>query len=276
MQKLIFLGTGTSQGVPVVGCDCEVCRSTDPRDRRLRTSALICTHSTQIVIDAGPDFRYQMLRERLKGNAKDRLDGVVLTHSHHDHIGGLDDVRPYLHIMQKPVALYGNEETLRHVREEAFSYAFKENPYPGAPQFELHTVGFGSTNGINDAEDTADMESFTIGDIVLQPVKILHKADFPILGYRTSDLAYLTDVKFIPDESIKKIRGVRILVINALRGWQHPSHLSLPEALEIIADIKPQMAYLTHISHRFGRYEEVIKQLPKNVQPACDGLTVDF
>jgi phosphoribosyl 1,2-cyclic phosphate phosphodiesterase len=217
-----------------------------------------------------------MLRERLKGNAKDRLDGVILTHYHHDHIGGLDDVRPYLHIMQKPIALYGNEETLRHVKEEAFCYAFKENPYPGAPQFELHTVGAGSVNCAAGVENMANAESFTIGDIVLQPVEILHKADFSILGYRTGDLVYLTDVKFIPDESIKKIRGARVLVINALRGWQHPSHLSLPEALEIIADIKPQTAYLTHISHRLGRYEEIIKQLPKNVQPAYDGLAVDF
>ncbi|MDR2557065.1 MAG: MBL fold metallo-hydrolase [Bacteroidales bacterium] len=295
MRKLIFLGTGTSQGVPIIGCDCEVCRSTDPRDKRLRTSALICTDNTQVVIDAGPDFRCQMLRERLKGSIKDRLDGVVLTHSHHDHIGGLDDVRPYLHIMQKPIALYGDEKTLRHVKEEAFSYAFAENPYPGAPQFEVHivdsdgSVDVGSVDsaagiaGIEDvAADVADIANtagagtFTVGDITFQPIEVLHNTDLSILGYRIDDLVYLTDVKFIPAESIKKIRGVRIMVINALRGWQHPSHLSLPEALEVIADIKPQIAYLTHISHRLGRYEDLIKQLPKNVQPAYDGLTVDF
>jgi phosphoribosyl 1,2-cyclic phosphate phosphodiesterase len=259
-----------------------VCRSTDPRDKRLRASALICTDSTQIVIDAGPDFRCQMLRERLKSNIMDKLDGIVLTHSHHDHIGGLDDVRPYSHIMQKPIALYGNKETLRHVKEKAFCYAFAENPYPGAPQFELHTIGAnnaatGLVDKTNkaDASDEAD-ELFTIGDITLQPVEILHTADLSILGYRIDDLVYLTDVKFIPAESMEKIRGARIIVINAVRGWSHPSHLSLPEALEIIEDIKPQMAYLTHISHRLGSYEKLIAKLPKNVQPAYDGLTVDF
>ncbi|MDR0763231.1 MAG: MBL fold metallo-hydrolase [Bacteroidales bacterium] len=326
MRKLIFLGTGTSQGVPIIGCDCEVCRSNDPRDKRLRTSALICTDSTQVVIDAGPDFRYQMLRERSKGSIKDRLDGVVLTHSHHDHIGGLDDVRPYLHIMRKPIALYGSRDTLRHVTDEAFRYAFVENPYPGAPRFEVHVVG-SAAGGNNDdiactdvdvdnsatvnadigvdvntgvdndtavnadvdavqsimgvtgaagATDTAGAKIFTVGNITFQPVEVLHNTDLSILGYRIDNLAYLTDVKFIPAESIKKLQGIRVMVINALRGWRHPSHLSLPEALEIIAYIKPQIAYLTHISHRLGLYEEVIKQLPKNVLPAYDGLSVDF
>ncbi|MDR1975304.1 MAG: MBL fold metallo-hydrolase [Bacteroidales bacterium] len=259
MRTFIFLGTGTSQGVPIIGCDCAVCRSNDKRDHRLRTSGLIKSDNTQIVIDAGPDFRFQMLRERIKGNIIDRLDGIVLTHFHHDHIGGLDDVRPYLHIMQKPVALYGNSDTLHHIQDETFRYAFSENPYPGAPQFATHIV-----------KD----EPFVIGDIMLQPVDVLHKENFPILGYRIDDFVYLTDVKFISSDSLEKIRGAHTLVINALRGWQHPSHLSLPEALTIIEQVKPKQAYLTHISHRLGLYDDVVKQLPENVLPAYDGLEI--
>lgn len=253
MADLTFLGTGTSQGVPIIGCHCGVCRSRDPRDRRLRTSALLSVGGMHIVIDAGPDFRYQMLREGVED-----LDAVLLTHPHRDHVGGLDDVRPFNYYQKRPMPVYGNAHTLEAVKRN-IAYAFDEHPYPGAPQFELHEV---------------ETEPFEIGSVEILPIRVLHYK-MPINAYRIGDLTYITDANRIEPESMEKIRGSRVLVVNALRKEPHLSHFSLSEALALIDEIRPETAYLTHISHNLG-YAGISAELPANVRLAYDGLRIGF
>ena len=256
-MKLTFLGTGTSQGVPVIGCRCEVCRSEDGRDRRLRTAAMVEMGGKRFIIDAGPDFRYQMLREGVT-----HIDAILLTHEHKDHTGGIDDVRafnfvdfPVIHTMH----IYGNEPTITSIRRD-FHYAFSEDKYRGVPEIELHTI----------AED----KTFVVSDVEVMPVVGSHSERFRSVGFRFGELAYLTDMNAIADEEIAKLQGVKVLVVNALRWESHNSHFSVAEALEVIRRVAPERAYLTHMSHRIGLHAVAEQHLPEGVYLAYDGLTV--
>ena len=256
-MKLTFLGTGTSQGVPVIGCKCEVCRSEDGRDRRLRTAAMVEMGGKRFIIDAGPDFRYQMLREGVT-----HIDAILLTHEHKDHTGGIDDVRafnfvdfPIIHTMH----IYGNEPTITSIRRD-FHYAFSEDKYRGVPEIELHTI----------AED----KPFVVADVEVMPVVGSHSERFRSVGFRFGELAYLTDMNAIADEEIAKLQGVKVLVVNALRWESHNSHFSVAEALEVIRRVAPERAYLTHMSHRIGLHAVAEQHLPEGVYLAYDGLTV--
>jgi phosphoribosyl 1,2-cyclic phosphate phosphodiesterase len=255
MLKFTLLGTGTSQGCPMLGCRCRVCKSKNKKDNRLRTSAHIKYGDLSINIDCGPDFRHQMLQNGIR-----HLDAVLLTHSHFDHIGGLDDTRPFIHIQQQPLNIYGNSIALSNTKE-IFSYAFASEHYPGAPVFALHEVG-------ND--------DFYIKDLKITPIKVKHGA-MDILGYRFANIVYLTDVKHLPEEELDKIKGAELLIINALRiKKQHFSHLILPDVLQVIEKINPKRCYLTHISHDMGLHNEFRNQgikIPKNVHLGYDGLT---
>lgn len=252
--ELTFLGTGTSQGVPIIGCGCEVCSSTDPHDKRLRSSVLIKQQGVRIVIDTGPDFRYQMLREHITG-----IDAILYTHEHMDHVGGMDDVRAFNYVMQKPVDIYCEprvERTLRRV----FDYAFAETKYPGVPEVVLHPI-------------LSDEVAFDVHGVRVVPVRGMHYK-LPVLGYRIGNICYLTDMNAIGEEQIEKFRGIDILVINALRREKHISHFTLDQALTVIAKAKPKRAYLTHISHQLGLHEDLSRELPENVFPAYDGLKI--
>ncbi len=251
-MRLTFLGTGTSQGIPVIACDCDVCTSTNPKDKRLRSSVLIETEEQIFTIDAGPDFRQQMLRENVK-----RLDAILLTHSHFDHIGGLDDVRSYNYLQKSPLDIYGNEQAISGLKE-TFGYAFKSSPYPGLPEFRTHVV---------------EAAPFQIGKQSIVPIQALHHR-LPVLGYRINDLVYLTDVKRIELKELDKVIGCKTLIINALKKDDHFSHLTLQEALDIVHIVRPEHTYITHISHFMGKHEEVCLELPEGVMLAHDGLRV--
>jgi phosphoribosyl 1,2-cyclic phosphate phosphodiesterase len=252
--QLTFLGTGTSQGIPVIACDCAVCRSKDPRDDRTRSSVLVETEGVRILIDAGPDMRWQLLREGVK-----ELDAVLLTHEHMDHIAGMDDLRAFSfqHEPPRPVALYASDSTLDAVKR-VFAYAFSGANYPGVPQFDPHPVGHAP---------------FQVNSVSVIPIEVMHLR-MPVLGFRIGGLAYITDAKTIASSEREKIRGCDVLVINALRKESHISHLNLEEALQLIADLRPRRAYLTHISHWMGRHADV--ELPANVHLAFDGLHLDI
>ena len=258
-MKLTFLGTGTSQGVPVIGCRCAVCRSDDPRDRRLRTSALVSTQGRNLVIDAGPDFRYQMLRAGVR-----RIDGVLLTHEHKDHIGGLDDVRAF-NFMDYPqirrVDLYATPRTARCVRKD-FDYAFATDKYRGVPELELHEID--------------ERQPFSVAGVGVVPVAGHHSARFEVTGYRIGRLAYLTDFKAIEPAEREKLHGLDVLVVNALRYAPHDSHFCVEEALALIEEVRPRRAYLTHMSHEIGLHAVAEPRLPEGVRLACDGLEVDI
>ncbi len=251
-MKVTFLGTGTSQGVPVIGCTCNVCQSTDPRDKRLRTSVLIQARNKTVVIDTGPDFRQQMLREKVN-----RLDAVVFTHAHRDHTAGLDDVRAYNHMQNMDMPVYGTPEVLQQLRTE-YAYAFAPAAYPGIPRLDLHQL-----NG----------EAFDVSGISFLPLPVMH-LHMPVLGFRIDNFSYITDAKFIPPATLEKLKGTEVLVLNALQRERHISHLNLTEALEIVNTVKPRHTYLTHLSHRMGLHAEVEKELPDDVSLAYDGLKV--
>ncbi len=252
-MKITFLGTGTSQGVPIIGCECAVCSSADPRDKRLRTSILISEGDANIAVDAGPDFRQQMLNARVKN-----LDAILLTHEHNDHIIGLDDVRPFNFRQWKNMPLFGTKQVLNEVKNR-FAYIFDHNPYPGAPMIELHPI--------------SKEKKFTVNGISVTPVEVMH-GNWPVLAFRVKDFTYITDMKTISEAEKQKIAGTKILVLNALHLEKHHSHLSLYEALDFIEKLNPEQAYLTHIGHRMGLHEEVSQLLPPNVALAHDGLEI--
>lgn len=258
-MRLTFLGTGTSQGVPVIGCCCEVCRSEESRDKRLRTSAMVECGDVRIVIDAGPDFRYQMLRAGVR-----HIDAIVLTHFHKDHIGGLDDVRafnfvdyPTIH----PVDIYSTPSTAEVVRKD-YDYAFVENKYRGVPEMRLHEID--------------ENRPFNIKGIELTPIRGRHSSRFEVTGYRIGPMAYLTDFKQIADEEVEKLQGVDTLVVNALRWRAHDSHFSVEEAVELIKRVNPRKAYLTHMSHEIGLHALAGDRLPQGVELAYDKLTIEI
>lgn len=248
-----FLGTGTSQGVPVIGCRCEVCTSTDPRDNRLRTSFLFSFEGANFVIDPGPDFRQQMLREKI-----DRLDGILITHEHNDHVAGLDDVRPFNFMAQKDMPIYGVREVLESLRVR-YAYAFDENPYPGTPRFSLLPIDPG--------------KAFHLSGREIIPFRVWHGAS-PVTGFRIGDLTYVTDAKEVDATAREIMAGSRILVINALRRRPHHSHLHLEAAVDLVRSCGVGQGYLTHISHEMGLHHDLMRELPAGVFAAHDGLHI--
>lgn len=253
-MKITFLGTGTSQGVPVIACDCSVCASSDKHDKRLRVSVLVEEKGKTLVIDSGPDFRYQMLRAGVN-----HLDAILFTHEHKDHVAGLDDVRAFNYKQQSEIDIYASPRVQDALKHE-FHYVFTDKKYPGIPRLELHDV-------------TPD-EDFMVSDISVTPISVMHYL-LPVFGYRIGDFTYITDAKTINEENIAKIRGSKIVVINALQKESHISHLTLDEALQLAAEIGAEKTYLTHISHRLGTYSAISKELPENVFLAYDGLQLE-
>ncbi|MFB9864339.1 MBL fold metallo-hydrolase [Rufibacter immobilis] len=253
-MKITFLGTGTSQGVPVIGCECEVCRSLDYRDKRLRVSILVETDGKNLVIDSGPDFRQQMLRERVK-----RVDAVLFTHEHKDHTAGMDDIRAFNFMQHIDMPLYADPRVLKQLQQE-FSYIFTNHTYPGVPKVELHPI---------------QNEPFLAQGVPVTPIHVLHH-QLPVFGFRFGDFTYITDANFISPEEKEKIKGSRVVVLNALRKEPHISHFSLSEALAVLDELAPEQAYLTHISHLLGQHREVEKELPPYVKLAYDGLSISL
>ena len=251
--ELTLLGTGTSQGIPVIGCKCHVCVSTDLRDKRLRTAAFIKAGKTGLAIDIGPDFRAQMLNNQI-----DDVHAVLLTHEHNDHISGLDDLRPINFRHQRNIPVYGSDRTLTEI-ERRFYYAFDEDyAYPGKPR--VHGIRIGD-------------QPFQLEDITIQPVPVDH-GDLLVYGFRIDQVAYVTDAKTIPSASMDLLKDLDVLVLNALRFRDHPTHLTVPEAIEIYEELKPKRCFLVHISHDMGIYEEVSKKLPDGLQLGYDGLVI--
>ncbi|SOD11431.1 MBL fold metallo-hydrolase [Pedobacter xixiisoli] len=250
-MKVTFLGTGTSQGIPVIGCGCEVCKSPDKKNNRLRVSVWIQTDDKSMVIDSGPDFRYQMLRAGV-----DDLDAILYTHEHKDHVAGLDDIRPYNYILKKRIDIYATERVQDALKRE-FQYIFSEVKYHGLPQINLHTITH---------------ENFKVGETEIAPFEVMHYR-LPILGYRIGDFTYITDAKTISEASLEKIKGTKVLVLNALQKESHISHLTFDEAIAMAEKVGAEMTYFTHISHNLGLHEEISKELPANIQLAYDGLT---
>lgn len=252
--KITFLGTGTSTGIPMIACKCAVCASTDKKNKRLRTSILVESATTTIVIDTTPDFRYQMLRLN-----NIRLDAVLFTHPHKDHIAGLDDVRAYNFFQDRAMDVYANSLTEEALKRE-FAYVFADKKYPGVPEINLFTI---------------DETPFVIGDIPVQPFTVWHHK-MPVYGFKFKDFTYITDANRI-DEPVKQlIKDSKILVLNALRNEQHVSHFTLQEAIALVQELKIPEAYFTHISHQLGLHNEVEKKLPQGIHLAYDGLTLNI
>jgi phosphoribosyl 1,2-cyclic phosphate phosphodiesterase len=250
--KFTFLGTGTSAGVPMIACECRVCSSPDAKDKRLRSSLMVESASTAIVVDTGPDFRCQMLREKVRS-----LDAVLFTHPHKDHIAGLDDVRAFNFFLDRPMPVYANVMTQEALMRE-FAYAFADKRYPGVPNLELHTIA---------------LEPFSVGDIPVVPIEVWH-LKMPVLGFRFGNFTYITDANRIDEREKEKIRGSEVLVVNALRREKHISHYNLSEAVALVAELGIPKAYFTHISHQLGRHSEIEQELPPGIHLAYDGLQV--
>ncbi|XZF16120.1 MBL fold metallo-hydrolase [Chitinophagaceae bacterium MMS25-I14] len=249
-MKITFLGTGTSQGVPVIGCNCAVCTSANPKDNRLRSAIWIDTPQASIVIDTGPDFRYQMLRAHVH-----RLDAVLFTHGHKDHTAGLDDIRAYNYFQQKAMDVYATGETQETLRRE-FSYIFDGFNYPGIPQLNMHRFG---------------NAPFSINGLEVIPVRVLHYK-LEVFGFRIGDFTYITDANYIAPEELEKVKGSKYFVLNALRHEQHISHFSLEEAVAVANEVGAEQTYFTHISHQLGLHDVLNEQLPPHIQLAYDGL----
>ncbi len=254
-MQITFLGTGTSQGVPVIACQCKVCKSIDFRDKRLRTSLMVTVNNQNLIIDTGPDFRQQMLDNKVSD-----VSAVIFTHEHRDHTGGLDDIRPFNFLKKEAINVFAEDRVLQSLRKEYY-YIFEDGKYPGIPQINL--------NEINEAP-------FEIIGVKITPIRAYHHL-LPVFGFRIGKMAYLTDVKTIEQEELEKLLDLDVLIVNALRIEPHISHMNLEEALDVIEKVKPRKAYLTHVSHLFKlRHSEIEKLLPKGVKLAYDGLKIDM
>lgn len=251
---ITFLGTGTSSGVPMIGCDCPVCISIDPKDNRLRSSILVQSATTTFVVDTTPDFRTQMLRLHVK-----KLDAVLYTHPHKDHIAGLDDVKAFTFLSGRPMEIYSNSLTEESLKRE-FSYIFSDKKYPGIPDVNLNTI---------------DLTPFYIGDIPVTPILVWH-LKMPVFAFRFGKFTYITDANRIADEEKQKIKGSEVVVINALRHNKHLSHYTLDEAIQVVQELKIPRAYFTHISHQLGKYKDIQVTLPTGMELAYDGLVLSF
>jgi len=250
--KITFLGTGPSLGIPIIGCDCVVCSSDDSKDKRLRSSIYVENGEKSILIDSGPDFRYQMLRENIRS-----LNAILLTHEHKDHIAGLDDIRSFNYINRSPMDIYAESRVLKAI-QESYSYVFADYKYPGIPQMNLIPIS---------------KEKYKINGFDITPITVMHH-ELPVLGFRINNFTYISDASFIADEEKDKISGSEILIINALRRTKHVSHFCLEESLAIIEEINPGIAYLTHFGHMIGLHQDLENELPANVFPAYDGLKI--
>ena len=252
--KITFLGTGTSSGVPMIGCDCRVCTSPDKKDNRLRSSIMVESAKTRLIVDTGPDFRYQMLREKIK-----HIDAVIFTHPHKDHLAGLDDIRAFNFFSKKPIDIYADSLTEEAVRRD-FYYAFTDTKYPGIPELNMNTIS---------------LDPFIVGDIPVVPILVWH-LKMPVMSFRFGKFTYITDANRIDEVEKEKIKGSDTIVINALRKEKHISHYSLSEAIDLAKELKVPHAYFTHMSHQMGRHQEVEAELPDSVHLAYDGLKLDF
>ncbi len=252
-MNVTFLGTGTSQGVPVIGCDCEVCSSIDFRDKRLRTSVHIEVEGKSLIIDSGPDFRQQVLSARIK-----RLDALLFTHQHKDHTAGMDDIRSFNFRQKVDMPVYGTAAVIEQLKRE-FSYIFEAHKYPGVPRVAIHEI---------------DLTPFAIGDVKITPIEVMHYK-LPVLGFRIKDFTYITDANYISEKEIEKIKGSKVLVLNALQIDKHISHYNLEEALAMVDIIQPENAYFTHISHKLGTHQKTALKLPDHVELAWDGLKIE-
>jgi phosphoribosyl 1,2-cyclic phosphate phosphodiesterase len=253
-MKVTFLGTGTSQGIPVIACDCKVCTSKNPKDNRLRTSILIEENNQTIVIDTGPDFRQQMLRENVQ-----KLDAIVFTHQHKDHVAGMDDIRAFNYKFKKDMDIYCTAEVEEALIRE-FPYVFSAYKYPGVPEIKVHNL---------------KNEPFNINGVELIPIEGLHYK-LPVFGYRIKDFVYLTDVSFVSEREKEKMKGAEVIVLDALRKIPHISHFTMEQAVELLEELKPKQGYLIHISHLMGKHNEVVKELPNFIKPAHDGLILEL
>lgn len=251
-MEVTFLGTGTSQGVPVIACKCDVCLSKNPKDKRLRTSIMLSYNNKNIVIDTGPDFRQQMLRENVQ-----QLDAVLFTHEHKDHIAGMDDIRAFNYQTKADMPIYATKQVQEGLKRE-FHYVFSDIKYPGVPQVVLNDI---------------DSKPFELFGKTIIPIEVMHYK-LPVTAFRINNFTYITDANYISDQEKEKIKGTEILVINALRREEHISHFTLAQALELIEEIKPKKAYLTHISHLLGSHKDVSLELPENVFMTFDGLKI--
>jgi phosphoribosyl 1,2-cyclic phosphate phosphodiesterase len=249
-MKITFLGTGTSTGIPYIGCDCEVCLSTDSKDKRLRTSIHIEIEGKSIVIDTGADFRQQMLRENIR-----QLDAILFTHQHKDHTAGLDDIRVYNSLLKKDIPIYARFEVIEQLKRE-FAYAFAEQKYPGIPSMVTNYI---------------DNQEFDIDGIKILPIEVMHYK-LPVFGFRIADFTYITDANYIAPEELEKIKGSKVVVLNALHREKHISHYNLSEALAVLAEIGAEQSYIIHMSHNMGKHADVSKELPHNVALTYDGL----
>ena len=251
--RLTFLGTGTSQGVPMIGCGCEVCKSQDPRDKRLRASVLVEHEGLRVLVDAGPDFRYQMLRAGVSS-----LDAILLTHNHKDHTGGLDDIRAFNYHEKRATQIYCEKYVEESLRKE-YSYAFEEIKYPGAPEWDVHII---------------DENPFTIKGVEITPIRGRH-FKLPVLGYRFGNIAYCTDMNHIPEEEYSKLQELDHFIINCVRRGRHISHYSLEQAIEVAEKVGAKHSWLTHLSHQLPCHEKLTKELPEGILPAFDGLVIE-
>ena len=249
-----FLGTGTSSGVPMIGCSCQVCSSTDPKDNRLRSSIMVRSAETTLVVDTTPDFRYQMLRTRTA-----HVDAILFTHPHKDHIAGLDDIRAFNFFSRQPMQLYANYLTEEALRRDYY-YAFAENRYPGVPEIQLNQI---------------DDKPFQVRDLLIIPIEVWH-LKMPVLGFRFGNFTYITDANRLDEDAKAKVRGSEVMVVNALRKEKHISHFNLEEAIALVQELEVPRAYFTHISHQLGLHADVEASLPSGIHLAYDGLTLSI